>query len=133
MAGDPTLLAEDERVRRLVLDVDTDRFVVAVAPDPESVLSLNDRIYARLRNTVAHEHLASIRSLHAVLWSQELQRRNLAAFHAVPDLGERIDRAFSLHGFRPGAFRAFSEAVASPTSPCVRRTYGSIHERSPTR
>jgi predicted exporter len=132
MAGDPTLLAEDERVRRLVLDVDPDRFVVAVAPDPESVLSLNDRIYARLRDAVAEEHLASIRSLHTVLWSQELQRRNLAAFHAVPDLGERIDRAFSRHGFRAGAFRGFSEAVASPTASPMRPEdlRGSVHERS---
>jgi predicted exporter len=78
------------------------------------------------------EQLANVRSLHAVLWSEELQRRNLAAFQAVPDLDERIDRAFSGQGFRPGAFRAFSQAVASPTASPLRPEdlRGSVHERS---
>jgi predicted exporter len=132
MAGDPALLAEDERVRRLVLDVHPDRFVVAVAPDPEGALALNDRVYTRLRAAVADGHLASVRSLHSVLWSEDLQRRNLAAFRAAPDLEERIDRAFSAHGFRPGAFRAFSQAVASPPAPPLQPEdlLGSVYERA---
>jgi predicted exporter len=85
-----------------------------------------------LRAAVADGHLESASSLHSVLWSEDLQRRNLAAFRAVPDLGERIDRAFSTHGFRTGAFRAFPEAVASPPASPLRPEdlVGSIYERA---
>jgi predicted exporter len=120
MAADPELLAEDERVRRRVADVDGGRFVVAVAPDPEAALQLNDRIYRRLEGAAAEGHLEGLRSLHSFIWSQALQRENLVAFRAETDLGERIDRVFSRQGFRPGSFRGFAEAVASPVAEPLR-------------
>lgn len=116
MAADPALLAEDERVRRLIVDVDGGRFVLGLADDVESALWLNDRIHERLERAVAANHLDGVRSLHSFLWSQELQNQNLAAFRSVPDLDQRIEAAFSERGFRPGAFASFAEAVASPSS-----------------
>jgi len=116
MAADPSLLAESERVRRRVADFDGGRFVVGLAPDPESALALNDRIYDRLQRVVSASELERVSSLHSFLWSEALQHENLAALRATPDLGDRIDRAFSLKGFRPGAFRAFEEAVESPAA-----------------
>ncbi len=120
MAADPSLLAEHERVRRRVVDVDDGRFVVALAPDAESALALNDRIDSRLGDAVAEGHLGGVRSLHSFLWSQELQRENLAAFRSAPDLGGRIERAFSARGFRPDAFESFTQAVASPVAAPLR-------------
>ena len=120
MALDPTLLAESERVRRRVSEVDGGRFVVGLARDQESVLALNDRIHRRLERAIASGHMEGMLSLHSVLWSQGLQRENLAAFRAVADLDERIERAFSKHGFRSGAFQSFTAAVASPLAAPLR-------------
>ncbi len=113
--ADPALLEEDERVRRRMAYVDGGRFVVALASEAEAALALNDEIYQRLAAAVAAGHLDGVHSLHSFLWSQSLQRANLAAFSAVPQLTEKIDRAFSAVGFRPGAFGRFAEAVAQPT------------------
>ncbi len=120
MAADPALLAEDDRVRGRVLDVDGGRFVVAIAADGEAALQLNDRIHRRLESAVAAGGLEGVRSLHSFLWSQALQRENLAALRATPDLGERIDEAFARSGFRRGAFRGFEAAVATPDAPPLR-------------
>lgn len=120
MAADPALLAEDERVRRLIVDIDGGRFVLGLADDVESALRLNDRIHASLRDAVAANHLDGVRSLHSFLWSQQLQRENLAAFRSLPDLDQRIARVFSESGFRPGVFASFAEAVTSPAAAPLR-------------
>lgn len=120
MAADPALLAEDERVRGLIADVDPGRFVLALGPDRESALSRNDRAHARLARAVAAGQLEGMRSLHSFLWSERLQRENLAAFRSVPDLEQRIERAFSAGGFRAGAFQPFAAAVARPSAPPLR-------------
>jgi predicted exporter len=120
MVMDPHLRAEAERVQRRVTDFDDGRFVVCLASDAESVLRSNDRVYRRLRRAVEAGHLEDLGSLHAFLWSQALQRENLEAFRSVPDLGARIDRAFSATGFRPAAFGRFEAAVNSPEAPPLR-------------
>jgi predicted exporter len=120
MAADPALLAEDERVRALIADVDPGRFVLALGADRESALSRNDRAHARLAQAVADGQLDGMRSLHSFLWSERLQRENLAAFRSVPDLEQRIERAFSSEGFRAGVFHPFVEAVARPGAPPLR-------------
>jgi predicted exporter len=120
MAAQPALVAESERVRQRITDVDGGRFVVALAEDSESALALNDRIYTRLQDVIADGKLEGMHSLHAFLWSQALQRENLSTFRAIPDLGDRIDRAYSAAGFRPGAFRRFDEALASPAAEPLR-------------
>ena len=120
MTAEPTLLAEDERVRGRIVDVDPGRFVLSLGKDAESALRLNDRVHARLSDAVATHHLEAQRSLHSFLWSQELQRENLTAFRGAPELAERIDQTFSAGGFRPGSFEGFARAIASPTAEPLR-------------
>ncbi len=120
MAVDPALHAESERVRRRVANFDGGRFVVGLASDAEAALALNTRIDERLREVIAAGELDGVGSLHTFLWPESLQRANLAAFRATPKLGDRIERAFSDSGFRPGAFAAFGDAVADPVAPPLR-------------
>jgi len=114
---DPKLVAEDQRVRERVARLDGSRFVIALAADPQAAVAKNDRVAARLAQAVAAGALEGTRSLHALLWSADLQRRNLAVLAGVPGLYERVDAAFAAEGFRPGAFRSFGEALAAPPPP----------------
>ena len=116
MSADPTLLAEDGRVRERIVDVDPGRFVLSLAPDPEGALRLNDQVHTRLAAAVEAGQLEGLRSLHSFLWSQQLQRENLLAFRSVPDLDARIDGTFAARGFRAGSFGAFTQAIATPES-----------------
>ena len=120
MALDPTLLAESEKVRRRIADFDGAKFVVGLAVDSEAALALNSRIHERLEAVITTGGLEGIGSLHTFVWPESLQRANLAAFRAAPQLGDRIERAFSRSGFRPGAFEAFEAAVAEPGAPPLR-------------
>jgi predicted exporter len=120
IAGDRALIAESERVRERIADFDGGRFVVGLAPNAESALVLNDQIHERLSQAVGARELESMSSLHTFLWSQALQRRNLEALQSVPDLGDRIDRAYARSGFRPGTFRSFDAAVATPAAQPLR-------------
>jgi predicted exporter len=117
---DPELSEENRRVQAAVSGMDTGRLVIGLAPSRQEALELNDRIFERLRTAVASGHLEATRSAHALLWSEELQRRNLAAFRGVPDLDARIDAAFAEAGFRSGAFAPFGADVRSPNAPPLR-------------
>ena len=111
-ALDPELEAEDRRVRARVSQFDTGRFVIAVADDREATIALNDAVHARLAAAIMAGELEAIRSLHSMLWSEALQRRNLVQLRAAPDLRATLDRAFADEGFRPGAFDAFAARIA---------------------
>lgn len=111
---DPELVAEDRRVRERVAQLDGSRFAIAFAADAESALQSNDAIHARLEQAAAAGALEGTRSLHTLLWSAELQRRNTQALAGIPDLYPRLDAAFAAEGFRPGAFRSFGELLAAP-------------------
>jgi predicted exporter len=117
MAADPELLAESDRVRRRIVDVDGARFVVALGRDRESALMRNDRVAERLAGAVAAGSLEGFRSLHALLWSQALQLESWQALRSVPQLAARVDRSFSAAGFEPGAFSDFAAAVERPAAP----------------
>jgi len=115
---DPALIEEDRRVRERVAGLESSRFVIGLADDPEAAVALNDEIHARLRRSVENGKLAGMRSLHGLLWSADLQQRNQAALAADPGLYARLDVAFQTEGFRPGAFAAFDENLrALPVSP----------------
>jgi predicted exporter len=103
---DPEFVAEDRRVRARVSQHDESRFVI-----------LNDRVHARLERARADGALAGTRSLHALLWSEDLQRRNQALVAADAELYERLDAVFASEGFRPGAFDAFRTALAADPPP----------------
>jgi predicted exporter len=114
---DPEFVAEDRRVRARVSQHDESRFVIGLAPDPGDALALNDRVHARLERARANGALAGARSLHALLWSEDLQRRNQALLVADVDLYPRLDAVFASEGFRPGAFGAFEAALAVEPPP----------------
>jgi predicted exporter len=117
---DPALLAEDARVRARASQLESGRFIVAMASEPETALLRNDEVWRRLQRLIAGGSLVGVQSLHDMVPSQALQQRNLAAFRAIDDLPARVDRAFSAHGFAPGAFAAFAQAVARPEASPLR-------------
>jgi predicted exporter len=117
---DPELVEEDRRVRERVAQLEGGRFVIALAADAEAALVKNDEIHARLQPAVAAGAVGGIRSLHSLVWSETLQRRNYELLSGDPGLYTRLDAAFEKEGFRPGAFRAFGDALAAPPPPPLR-------------
>ena len=120
MAMDPDLRAEEDRVRARVARMSESRVVVALADDTAAAVALNDRVAERLAAARDAGVLEEFRSLHALLWSEALQDRNLAALDAVPDLADRVETAFVAEGFRAAALAGFREALDSPAPPPLR-------------
>jgi predicted exporter len=114
---DPALLAEEQRVRERVSSFDSGRLVVALADDAEAAIVRNEKVNARLSEQIAAGHLEGARSLHALLWSQDLQRRNLVVLRASERLPERLDAAFQEAGFRPGSVAPFIRDLSEPAEP----------------
>ena len=113
----PALKDETDRVRAQVSRMDEGRFVIATAPDVERALRTNDEIAARLEAAQAAQVLEAWTSLHAFLWSADLQRRNRAALAAVPQLGTRTLAALERQGFKPEAFAGFKRAAEALHEP----------------
>jgi len=109
-----TLLDESRRVHERVSSMDSSRFAIGVARDSASAIALNDRIAAQIERAIEAGELAASRSLHGLLWSEALQRRNWELLSADPTLPNRLEAAFTAEGFRPGAFEAFRETLAAP-------------------
>ncbi len=115
---DPTILAEDERVRGRVSRMDAGRFVLAIGDDDEAALVANDAVYRRLAEATEAGELAGFRSLHTFLWSAALQRQSLEALRSTPQLGERVASVFAAAGFRPEALADFAaDLEAEPPPP----------------
>jgi predicted exporter len=110
---DADLLAEDEAVRALVSRMDAGRLIIAIADDDEQALRKNDEVHARLLEAQAANELESFRSLHDLIWSRELQERNLAAYGDPEQFRARLDEAFVGQGFRSGVFGPFIDVLAS--------------------
>jgi predicted exporter len=114
----PELIEEGRRVRERTSSLDSSRFVVGIATDSPSAITLNDRIHGRLQTAIEAGELGGGASLHRMLWSEGLQRRNWELVSADSTIYPRLDAAFVAEGFRPGAFRAFGEALAErPPAP----------------
>ncbi len=111
---DPALQREDEAVRALVSRADGARVVVALGDDDEQALRRNDEVFGQLQTAREAGALDGFRSLHTLLWSQDLQRRNRALLTAQPDLAARAAAAFAREGFRPEAFDAFARDLREP-------------------
>jgi len=118
-AADPALKAETDRVRARVSRVDEGRLVVASARDEEQALRINDQIADRLERARPGGPDGGIVSLHAFLWSADLQARSRAAVAAVPDLAGRTLAALAQEGFKPAAFEPFRRAVDALHAPAV--------------
>lgn len=111
------LRAEDERVRNEVLGSQTGRLLITSAPDMESALAANDRLAGLLAEAQRAGEIDGYRSLHALLFSEQLQRRNQAALNAAPALPERLTHALDAAGFTPEAFAPFFDELAHPPPP----------------
>jgi len=98
--------------------------VIASARDVEQALHINDEIADRLERTRAGGPDSGIVSLHAFLWSANLQARSRAAVASVPDLAGRTLAALARDGFKPEAFEPFRRAVealhTAPVDPPLR-------------
>jgi predicted exporter len=117
MSLDPDLRAEEERVRARVAREDSGRVIFALGADADEAVARNDAVAARLADAHAAGTVGEFRSLHALLWSRELQERNLRALGAIPDLADRVEIAFAAEGFRREALAPFRAALAEPAPP----------------
>jgi predicted exporter len=113
----PALLAEDERVRARVSRMDSGRFIIATGPTEATALSRNDLVHGRLIAARGEGLVADFRSLHDLVFSEELQRRNAMQLAAAPRLFHRIAAAFGAEGFQPEAFGGFERALAGVPPP----------------
>jgi len=116
---DPALLAEDEQVRARVSRMDAGRFVIATGSIEAAALARNDLVHARLLAARKAGLLADFRSLHDLVFSEDLQRRNFAALTASPRLFERTAAAFEAEGFQREQFDGFRRALQSPPEPLM--------------
>jgi len=116
-AADPALKAETERVRALVSRVDESRLVIVSARDEQEALRVNDQVAARLERARQDGLVSAVVSLHAFLWSADLQLRSRAAVAAIPDLAGRTLGALQREGFKPDAFEPFRQAAAALHAP----------------
>ena len=114
---DAALADEDDAVRAQVSAHESGRMVVVTAPTLEAALAVNDRVALRLEQAKEAGVLGQYRSLHTLLWSAGLQRRNLAVLQAAPQLAERTTAALQRAGFRGHLFAPFGEALADPPPP----------------
>jgi predicted exporter len=114
MALDPTLRAEEERVRARVSREDAGRVIFALGADADEAVARNDAVATRLAAAQANGAIGEFRSLHALLWSRDLQQRNLRALAAIPDLADRVEAAFAAEGFRVEALAPFRASLAEP-------------------
>lgn len=126
---EPALAAEDDAVRAEVSAHESGRVIVVTAPTLELALQRNDALALKLQKARKNGVLGGFRSLHSLLWSADLQRRNLAqlaaAQAATPSLATRMNAALTKAGFRPALFAPFAAAlaaaVAKPTPPLTWR------------
>ena len=116
---DPAIAAEEARVRARVLGPATSRVVVTLGEDEEQALRRNDAVAGVLREQLEAGRLDGFRSLHAFVWSRDLQERNWRAFSSSPALAPRLASALEAEGFRPEAFAPFEASLAAAPEPLV--------------
>jgi predicted exporter len=108
---DPALFEEERAVRALVSRVDDGRLVIVTGDTEAEALARNDAVALRLAAAKRDGVIAGYRSLHTVLWSPSLQRRNEAALRGDATLPMRAAAAFEREGFRAGALDPFGASL----------------------
>ncbi len=111
---DPAWIAEEERVRSRISQVETTRIAVVFAPDLETALARNEELARALAAQVRDGALGGFRSLRAYLRSRQLQRASERALRGDPSLPDRLDRVYQRFGFRPGGFAPFAASWEAP-------------------
>lgn len=110
-AADPATLAEDAAVRALLPAAAYPRYLLVSGDTLQQALERNDALDAALARLKADDPALDWVSLHPVLPSAALQRRNLDALAAIPDAPARVRDALVAAGFRPDAFAPFLAAL----------------------
>jgi len=113
----PQLVAENDRVRARLTHADATRFLIAEGATLQQAIERNDALAERLPSLVERGALGGFRSLHDLLWSESLQRGNLAALRADPSLPQRLARIYGEAGFRPESFAGFGASLSDPPPP----------------
>jgi predicted exporter len=111
---DPSLLAESDAVRTQVSAMDAGRFVIASGKTLEEALQRNDRAAPVLADAQRDGVLAGHQSLHAWLWSAQLQAENRRAVLAAPQLAERMQQAYAAEGFNAATLSEFGSSLTAP-------------------
>lgn len=120
MKRDPQLVAEDRAVRERISGVEPGRVVVALGATEEEALVVNAAIATKLSAAKAAGTLGAYRSLQSFLWSTAAQRQSQASF--PPELGARVEAAFTAAGFRERSFINFAEALKATPAPLTFAT-----------
>ena len=110
---DPALEQEERRVHDRVAPFEAGRVVVAMADDEQHALELGEDIARRMEKLRGEGAIGGFRSPSALVWSNSLQRRNLAALAAAPDLFQRVRAGFATAGFRATALDAFEKDASA--------------------
>lgn len=106
---DPTLALEDSRVQKLVAGEEGAELVVLTGLGSEQqLLKANDKLALVLERAVQDKILGGYSSLHHLIWSEELQARNLDWIRAELPEGA-IKRALEQAEFASDAFAPFGE------------------------
>lgn len=124
---DQELSDEDRAVRERVSDFEVGRFIIVAAEDAEAGLQVNDKLFAQLQLAREEDVLEGFSSFHSLLWSQDLQQRNLQFLQQEQGLDIQVLDALADAGFKTDSFEpfrkdlnellppiSFSEFVSSP-------------------
>lgn len=111
---DPTLAAEDARVRGRVAQGEAGRFVMALGIDDEAALAANDRAALALAEAVEAGELAGYRSIAPFLRSSATQRAVDTTLRGDATLPDRLEAILTEQGFVASMFTPFREALAAP-------------------
>jgi predicted exporter len=117
---DPTLVAEDARVRARVARYENMRFALALGRDEESALAANDALVRSLKQAVAAKEIAGFRNIGSLLPSAAQQRAVAAAVRTGLGDGSRLLHAFEAEGYRAEAFTPFTQSLATTAPPPLR-------------
>ncbi len=118
---DADLVRQDERVRGRLSSMDLGRLVVSSGPDEQSALRTNDAVALALENAIEADELEGYSSLHALLPSVDLQRRNSDALKTHPDLVNATLEALDRAGFDKNAFSPFVDSLTKLPEPLLLR------------
>jgi predicted exporter len=123
---DPQMLAEDERVRARVAQLDQGRFVVAVASSEEDALRINDEVAQALQAAVEAGELGAYHSVASLLPSAARQQEIDRTIRETGELRARFTRVFDEAGFNAELFAPFFAYLEQPPPEAV--TYADLAE-----
>ena len=101
---DQSLLDESSKLQKRIGYIDGKLMVVVQSEDLQTALQRNDEVYLVLRQAQESSTIGQFQSLHPLLRSASLQKRNLATIQALPQLHERTLMSLQKVGFREDSF-----------------------------